>query len=76
LPGNLRRNRTVSTKPSRAEISREEAAAEVLSIWEEQSPSLRSAMNQLANDWQISDWKATGKFEPPFTVLSSKQFDG
>lgn len=47
----------MSTKTSETEISREEAAAEVLCIWEEQSQSLRAAMNQLARDWQISDWK-------------------
>ncbi|MFX1318460.1 MAG: 16S rRNA (cytosine(967)-C(5))-methyltransferase RsmB [Promethearchaeota archaeon] len=45
------------SKTSKTEISREEASAEVLCIWEEQTQSLRAAMNQLAKDWQISDWK-------------------
>jgi 16S rRNA (cytosine967-C5)-methyltransferase len=47
----------VSHKTPQTEISREEAAAEVLSIWEEQAQSLRAAMNQLAATWLISDWK-------------------
>ncbi len=41
----------------RTEISREEAAAEVLSLWDEQSQSLRGAMGHLATDWQITDWR-------------------
>jgi 16S rRNA (cytosine967-C5)-methyltransferase len=47
----------VPQRNKRTEISREEAAAEVLSLWDEQSQSLRGAMRQLANDWQIKDWR-------------------
>ncbi|MFW9830342.1 MAG: 16S rRNA (cytosine(967)-C(5))-methyltransferase RsmB [Candidatus Thorarchaeota archaeon] len=39
------------------EISREEAAAEVLSIWEETNFSLRTSMRRLANEWKITDWQ-------------------
>lgn len=42
---------------SQPDISREEAAAEVLSLWEEQSQSLRGAMRQLGDDWEIQDWR-------------------
>ena len=42
---------------TRKEISREEAAAEVLSLWDEDAQSLRGAMRQLAAEWQISDWR-------------------
>ena len=47
----------MSTKFPRKEISREEAAAEVLIIWEESHISLRNAMEQLAGDWKIKDWQ-------------------
>jgi 16S rRNA (cytosine967-C5)-methyltransferase len=39
------------------EISREEAAAEVLVLWEQEHPSLRRAINQLMKDWDITDWQ-------------------
>lgn len=44
-------------KSQLSEISREEAAAEVLSLWEESHYSLRTAMGQLAKDWRITDWR-------------------
>jgi 16S rRNA (cytosine967-C5)-methyltransferase len=47
----------VPRENSQINISREEAAAEVLSLWEEQSQSLRGAMRQLADDWEIQDWR-------------------
>ena len=47
----------MSTKSLGKEISREEAAAEVLIIWEESLISLRNAMEQLAGDWKIEDWQ-------------------
>jgi 16S rRNA (cytosine967-C5)-methyltransferase len=47
----------VSSKPQRREISREEAAAEVLIIWEETYISLRTAMEQLATEWGITNWR-------------------
>ncbi len=47
----------MSQGTSRTEISREEAAAEVLSLWDEHSLSLRTSMRQLADDWQIKDWR-------------------
>ncbi len=47
----------MSTKTHRKEISREEAAGEVLSIWEETQPSLRSAMSLLTDEWKIEDWR-------------------
>ncbi|MFX0168848.1 MAG: transcription antitermination factor NusB [Candidatus Hodarchaeota archaeon] len=46
----------MSKKSPLKEISREEAAAEVLSIWEETHLSLRTAMEQLAEEWGIIDW--------------------
>ncbi len=39
------------------EISREEAAAEVLVLWEQEYPSLRRAINLLMEKWDISDWQ-------------------
>ncbi|MFW9984393.1 MAG: 16S rRNA (cytosine(967)-C(5))-methyltransferase RsmB [Candidatus Odinarchaeota archaeon] len=39
------------------EISREEAAAEVLSLWEENQYSLRTAMGQLVKTWKIRQWQ-------------------
>lgn len=39
------------------EISREEATAEVLSIWEETHYSLRASMGRLAKEWKITDWR-------------------
>ena len=47
----------MSQGSKRTEISREEAAAEVLSLWDEQAQSLRGAMGQLATKWQITDWR-------------------
>jgi 16S rRNA (cytosine967-C5)-methyltransferase len=43
-------------KSQYSEISREEAAAEVLSLWEKNQYSLRTAMGQLAEEWNITDW--------------------
>ncbi|MFX0077776.1 MAG: 16S rRNA (cytosine(967)-C(5))-methyltransferase RsmB [Candidatus Hermodarchaeota archaeon] len=46
------------TKEShRKEISREEAAAEVLYLWEENQYSLRTAIGQLGKEWEISQWQ-------------------
>ncbi|MHA2426587.1 MAG: 16S rRNA (cytosine(967)-C(5))-methyltransferase RsmB [Candidatus Hermodarchaeia archaeon] len=42
---------------SKVEISREEVAAEVLALWEDQAQSLRGAMGELAINWQITDWR-------------------
>lgn len=42
---------------NKTEISREEAAAEVLALWEEQAQSLRGAMRELAVNWKITDWR-------------------
>ncbi len=39
------------------EISREEVAAEVLSLWNEEAQSLRGAMGQIARKWDITDWR-------------------
>lgn len=47
----------MSAKTHRNEISREEAAGEVLSIWEEAQHSLRSAMSLLTDEWKIGDWR-------------------
>ncbi len=47
----------MSGKSQRSEISREEAAAEVLSRWEDIHYSLRTAMGQLAKEWKITDWR-------------------
>jgi 16S rRNA (cytosine967-C5)-methyltransferase len=47
----------VPPQNKRKEISREEAAAEVLSFWDEEAQSLRGALRQLAQDWNIIDWR-------------------
>jgi 16S rRNA (cytosine967-C5)-methyltransferase len=47
----------VPEKSNRKEISREEAAAEVLCLWEENQYSLRTAIGQLGKDWNITDWR-------------------
>lgn len=47
----------MSKESHRKEISREEAAAEVLSLWEENQYSLRTAMRQLGKEWKISQWR-------------------
>ena len=47
----------MSTESQHKQISREEAAAEVLIIWEESHISLRNAIEQLARDWKIKDWQ-------------------
>jgi len=47
----------VTKESHRKEISREEAAAEVLSLWEENQYSLRTAMGQLVKKWEISQWQ-------------------
>ncbi|MFX1564619.1 MAG: transcription antitermination factor NusB [Promethearchaeota archaeon] len=41
----------------RKEISREEVAAEVLSLWDEESQSLRGALRRLTQEWHITDWR-------------------
>ncbi len=40
-----------------ASISREEAAADVLVLWEEEYPSLRKALNRFSENQGITDWK-------------------
>ncbi|MFX1300485.1 MAG: 16S rRNA (cytosine(967)-C(5))-methyltransferase RsmB [Promethearchaeota archaeon] len=47
----------MTKEPHRKEISREEAAAEVISLWEENQYSLRTAMGQLGKEWKISQWQ-------------------
>lgn len=47
----------MTKKSYRKEISREEAAAEVLSLWEENQYSLRTAMGQLVKEWEINQWQ-------------------
>ncbi len=47
----------MTRKSHRKEISREEAAAEVLSLWEENQYSLRTAMGQLGKEWEINQWQ-------------------
>ena len=45
-------------KPTnKVEISREEVAAEVLTLWEDQAQSLRGAMREQAETWRIKDWR-------------------
>lgn len=44
-------------KRCESEISREEAAADVLVLWEEKHPSLRSVLRHFAEIKNIKDWQ-------------------